>query len=97
MAQNCIFAPSLCFSFSSQEFIFSLPKQKITESEFIFQSHLGENLMESTLNFWKNLSELSKAPKYHFFLRRREGQTAHYGLRKVLRCAASKATLMIKG
>ncbi len=29
------------------------------------------------------------------FLRRREGQTTHYGLRKVLRCAATKATLIL--
>ena len=31
------------------------------------------------------------------FLRRREGQTAHYGLRKVLRCAARKTTLDSRG
>ena len=31
-----------------------------------------------------------------FFLRRREGQTAHYGRRKVLRCAAGKATLLTR-
>jgi hypothetical protein len=37
---------------------------------------------------------LSLKPQWHKdFLRWREGQTTHYGLRKNLRCAASKTTL----
>jgi hypothetical protein len=35
-----------------------------------------------------------KATMAQRFLRRREGQTVHYGLRKVLRCAAGKANLV---
>ncbi len=39
---------------------------------------------------------LSLKPQWHKdYLRRREGQTMHYGLRKILCCAASKATLLI--
>jgi hypothetical protein len=34
-----------------------------------------------------------KPQRHNDFLRRREGQTTHYGLRKILRCAASKTTL----
>jgi hypothetical protein len=45
--------------------------------------------------FWENLSELSKATKAHFFWHQREGQTVHYGLRKVLCCSASKAILLL--
>jgi hypothetical protein len=38
---------------------------------------------------------LSLKPQRHKdFLRRREGQTTHYGLRKILPCAATQATLM---
>ncbi len=38
---------------------------------------------------------LSLKPQPHKdFLRRREGQTTHYGLRKILHCAATKATLV---
>jgi hypothetical protein len=38
---------------------------------------------------------LSLKPQRHKdFLRRREGQTTHYGLCKILRCAAPKATLL---
>jgi hypothetical protein len=34
-------------------------------------------------------------PQWRFLnLRRREGQTVHYGLRKILRCAATKTTLI---
>ena len=36
---------------------------------------------------------LVKPQRRKDFLRLREGQTAHYGRRKVLRCAAGKATL----
>jgi hypothetical protein len=39
---------------------------------------------------------LSLKPQRHKdFLRRREGQTTHYGLCKILRCAASKTTLIM--
>ncbi len=39
---------------------------------------------------------LSLKPQRHkVFLRRREGQTTHYGLRKILRCTATKATLLL--
>jgi hypothetical protein len=39
---------------------------------------------------------LSLKPQRHKdFLRRREGQTTHYGLHKILRCAASKTTLIV--
>ncbi len=38
---------------------------------------------------------LSLKPQRHKdFLRRREGRTTHYGLRKILRCTATKATLI---
>jgi hypothetical protein len=38
---------------------------------------------------------LSLKPQWHKdFLRQREGQTTHYGLCKILRCAATKATLI---
>jgi hypothetical protein len=39
---------------------------------------------------------LSLKPQRHKdFLHRREGQTTHYGLRKILHCSATKATLML--
>jgi hypothetical protein len=39
---------------------------------------------------------LSLKPQQHKdFLLRREGQTTHYGLRKILHCAATKATLIL--
>ena len=43
-AQDCTFVPTLRISFSSQEFIFALPNQKIAESEFPVQSHLDYQL-----------------------------------------------------